>query len=233
MDFHFKKITRTFRYLAFNLSKAGTTWWVGRPETSINLRVGNLSTRVPKRKRMLALVAAVMLTGQAQAFPVEAIGAFFTKLFKTGAATKEAPVAGHTAEGAIGAKGLGHINDVRALQAGEPKPDMAADVIAKSRPDKDSYMVLRASADKGDAAAMLKMSEWTASGRVTDPGEPWLGYWMFQAARLGSQAAARKSREECSIQEGRRSTDRWFDSACSSGDGRILYVRDTQPGSRQ
>jgi hypothetical protein len=185
------------------------------------------------RKQMIVLVAAASLLGQAHAFPVEAIGAFFTKLFKGGAAANEAAVAGRAAEGVAGAKGLEHIKDGRALQAVEPKPDMAAVLVAKSRTDKDAYMVLRASADKGDVAAMLKMSEMTASGRVADPGEPWLGYWLFQAARLGSQAAARKSKEECSTREDRRSTDRWFDSAFSSGDGRILYIGDKQPGARQ
>lgn len=188
-------------------------------------------------KRTIALVAAVLAAGQANAFPVEAVGSFFTKLFKGGTAAKEAVVAGRAAEGAVAVKGLEHLpvgDAVRAgpaLQAIEPKPDMAADVMSKSRKDADAYKALRASANKGDAAAMLKMSEMTSSGKVSDPGEPWRGYWMFQSARLGIQAAVRKSRDECSAGEGRRATDRWFDSACGSSDGRSLYIGDKLPGA--
>lgn len=187
-------------------------------------------------KRTIAFVLAVSLAGPAHAFPVEAIGSFFAKLFKGGAA-KEATVVGRSAEGAAGAKGLEHVaagdavKTSPALQAVEPKPDMAADVIAKSRRDVDAYKALRASAGKGDVAAMLKMSEMVASGKVSDPGEPWRGYWMFQAARLGSQTAVRKSRDDCSAGEGRRATDRWFDSACGSTDGRSFYIGDKLPGA--
>lgn len=183
-------------------------------------------------KRLITLVTAALLSGQAHAVPVEAVGSFFAKLFKGGVAAKEAAVAGRAAEGAAGAKGLEHLttgNTVRAapaLKAVEPKPDMAADVIANSRKDADTYKALRTSAEKGDASAMLKMSEMTASGRVSDPGEPWRGYWMFQAARLGSQAAVRKSRDECTAGDDRRATDRWFDSACGAADGRNLYAGD-------
>ena len=186
-------------------------------------------------KRLITLLIAALLSGQVQALPVEAIGTFFGKLFKGGAAAKEAAIAGRAAEGA-GAKGLEHLaasDAVRAgpaIQAVELKPNMAAEVTAKSHRDSEAYKAMRASAEKGDASAMLKMSEMTASGKISDPGEPWRGYWMFQSARLGSQAAARKSRDECSAGETRRTTDRWFDSACASSDGRSLYVGDKLQG---
>lgn len=188
------------------------------------------------QKRMIAMTAAALLSGQAQALPLEAVGSFFAKIFKGGAA-KEAVVAGRAAEGAAGAKGIEHLAAGDAARAGsvlpvvEPRPDLASDVVAKSRGDANAYKALRSSAGNGDAAAMLKMSEMTASGKVSDPGEPWRGYWMFQAARLGSQAAARKTRDECSSGEGRRATDRWFDSACGSADGRSLYIGDRMPGA--
>jgi hypothetical protein len=187
------------------------------------------------QKRMVAITAAALFAGQAQSLPVEAIGSFFAKIFKGGAA-KEAAVAGRAAEGAAGAKGIEHLAAGDAAKAGtvlpvvEPKPDLAADVIAKSKWDANAYKSLRASAGKGDATAMLKMYEMAASGKVSDTGEPWHGYWMFQAARLGNQAAARKSRDECSYGESRRETDRWFDSACGSADGRSLYIGDVLPG---
>jgi hypothetical protein len=188
------------------------------------------------KKRMMVIAASALLAGQAQALPVEAIGVFFAKIFK-GGAVKEAVVAGRAAEGAAGAKGIEHLVAGDTARAGailplvEPKPDLAADVVAKSIGDANAYKSLRAAAGKGNATAMLKMSEMTASGKVSDPGEPWHGYWMFQAARLGSQAAARKTREECTSGESLRTTDRWFDSACWSADGRSLYFEGKLPGA--
>ena len=185
--------------------------------------------------RMIAVVATTLLAGQAHALPLEAIGSFFTKLFKGGAA-KEAMLAERASMGAAGMNGLGRVTTgdaVRAgpiLQAVDLKPDLAADVVAKSHGDAINYKALRVSAGNGDAAAMMKMSEMTDSGMVSDPGEPWRGYWMFQAARLGSQVAARKSRNECSSGESRRTTDRWFDSACGPSDGRSFYIVDKLPG---
>lgn len=188
-------------------------------------------------KRLNILVMAAFLSGQAQAFPVEAIASFFGKLFKGGAVAKEAAAAGRGAEGAAGAKGLEHLaaSDTAkvgpALQAFESKPDMASDVMAMSRRDAEAYKAFRASAEKGDATAMLRMSEMTASGKIIDLGEPWRGYWLFQSARLGSQAAVQKSRDECSAKEGRRATDKWFDLACASSDGRSLFIGDKLPGA--
>ena len=183
-------------------------------------------------KHIIAAAMIGLLSGQVHAIPREAIHSFLTNLFK-GGASKEAVVAGRAADVAATAKASEHIGagDAagvgNALPAVEPKPDLAAEVIAKSIGDANSYKSLRIAADRGDTSAMLKMSELTASGRVSDPGEPWRGYWMFQAARLGSKAAARKTLDECDSGESRRAIDRWFDSACRSADGRSLY-----PGGR-
>jgi hypothetical protein len=146
------------------------------------------------KKRTIALIVAVSLTGQAHAFPIEAVTTFFSKLFR-GDAAKEIAVGGRTADRTAAARGLEHlpagdaVRTAPSLQVIEPKPNMASEPIARSRKDADAYKVLRASAEKGDAAAMLRMSEMTSSGKVADPGEPWPGCWMFQAARLGNQAA--------------------------------------------
>lgn len=185
--------------------------------------------------KKIAIVAVALLAGEAHAFSVGAIGSFFAKLFKGGAAM-EAVVAGRAAKGADGAKGLEHLaaaDQFRlgpAMQAVEPKPDMAADVMAKSRWDADAYNALRPSPGKGDTEAMLKMSEMTASGNVADPGESWRGFWMFRPERLGSQVD-RRLRDECLSGEGRRATDRWFDLACGAADGRSLYIGDKLPGA--
>ncbi len=187
-------------------------------------------------KRTIALIAAVSLAGQAHAFPIEAVTTFFSKLFRGGVA-KEGAIAGRAADGTAAAKGLEHlpagdaVKTAPSLQVVEPKPSMASEPIAKSRKDADAYKALRASAEKGDAAAMLRMSEMTSSGKVTDPGEPWPGYWMFQAARLGNQAATRKADSECAVDDVRRESERWFDSACASSDGRHLFLGDKQLGA--
>lgn len=187
-------------------------------------------------KRIAALITIVVLSGQAHALSLEVIGSAVAKFFKGGVA-KEAATAGKV-DGYAVAKGLEHLPAGEAvlragpaLQTIEPKPNMAAEPITKNRKDADAYKVLRTAAEKGDAAAMLRMSEMTSTGRVYDPGEPWYGYWMFQAVRLSNQAAAKKARDECSAREYRRATDRWFDTACGSTDGQTLYLWDKPPGA--
>ncbi len=187
-------------------------------------------------KRIVALVTAALMSGQVNAFPIEAIGAFLSKLFKGGAVAKEAAAAGKVAESADTAKALDHLpaGDV-ALKAApvlpviEPKPNVMSKPTARILKDAEAYKTLRVAAVRGDRNAMLKMSAMTTSGRVSDPGEPWHGYWMFQAARLGSQEATKSSRQECSNREDRRMTDRWFDYACSLSDNRIAYIGDRLP----
>jgi len=184
-------------------------------------------------KRTIILVSSLFAV-QANAAPVEALGSMVAKLFKSGA-TKESAVAGRSVEG-LAAKGAEHATSISgvprpATQLVEPKPDMAADVLAKNRKDADVYKALRVSASNGDASAMLKMSEMIASDRVSDLGEPWRGYWLFQSARIGSQAAIRKANEECARGDVRRMTDKWFDSACGSTDGRTLYVSNALPAT--
>lgn len=187
-----------------------------------------MHVRMRTQKRILAMAVAALLAGQAHALPLEAIGTFLTKLFKGGAA-KEAVNASRASEGVSVGKGFEHhaAGDAAktrpVLADSEPKPNLIADIVAKSQTDAETYKVLRAAAGKGDPAAMLKMYEMTSSGKVTDPGEPWRGYWMFQAARLGSQAASQKSRDECVASASRRKTDKLFDSACGSVEGFNLY----------
>ena len=183
-------------------------------------------------KRIISLVIAASLTGQAHAFPVEAIASFFSKLSRGWA--KEASVVGKVSDSAIVAKGIEHspvdnvVRTAHMSQMVEPKPNMASEPTAKTRKEVDTYKSLRVSAEKGDETAMLKMSEMTSSGKVSDPGEPWHGYWMFQAARLGSQAASKKAHDECFANNVSRETDRWFDSACAASDGRHFYLGDKQ-----
>jgi len=101
--------------------------------------------------------------------------------------------------------------------------------MSASAKDIETYKALRASANKGDATAMIKMADMTSSGKVYDPGEPWHGYWMFQAARLGNQEAVGKFHDECFAGKDRRMTDRRFDSACFSSDGTTVYIGDKLP----
>ncbi len=189
-------------------------------------------------KRIMALVTAALLSGQVNAFPIEAVGAFFSKLFKGGTVAKEAAVAGKAAEGAAAAKALDHLpvgdaalKATPVLPVIEPKPNMMSEPTAIMFKDANTYKTLRAAAAQGDPNAMLKMSAMTSSGKVSDPGEPWHGYWMFQAARLGNQEAAKNSHLECSTREDRRMTDRWFDFACGQSDNRRAYIGDHLPGA--
>lgn len=183
-------------------------------------------------KRTLAIIAMVFLAGEAQAFPIEGISTFFSKLFKGSTVSKEAVNAGRAAEGATAAKAAEHLpaGDTANHAAGatlqavtEPKANTLIEPIATNRKDLDAYKTLRISATKGDSSAMLQMSELTGSGKVSDPGAPYYSYWLIQAARVGNQVATRQLRKECSGHEDLRRTDRWFDSACEKTDGKNLY----------
>lgn len=107
-----------------------------------------------------------------------------------------------------------------------PKPDFSSKITAKNQRDLETYKSLRSKASNGDGGAMLKMSEFTRSEQVTDPGEPYYAYWLFQAVRLGVQGnnVKKKSQEVCQTRIDRRRLDRWFDSACSSIDQKNYYT---------
>lgn len=191
--------------------------------------------------RFIAVTVLTLIAGQVQAFPVEAITSFF-KLFKGGGtAAKEAATAAtagrSAAEGATAAKGAGLATGVEHLPASdaalrtspmlqaavEPKPNMTAEPTGKSARDVSTYKSLRDQAAKGDAKAMARMSSMTSSGKITDPGEPYQGYWTFQAARAHDQAAIKIAQADCRSNESLRRTDMWYDSECSYHDGRLLY----------
>ena len=183
------------------------------------------------KTRPMVIIGLLGLSTQAQALPAEAVASFFSKLFKGGVVAKETVTAGRAAEGAAAAKGLEHLpageaagHGTPALQAAiEPKPNTSAEPIAKSTRDAGAYKSLRTSAAKGDTEAMIRMANMTSSGKVSDPGEPYHGYWLFQASRAGNPAAIRLVGDECRQQDDQRRLDRWFDAACSSIDGRTLY----------
>ncbi len=172
------------------------------------------------RKKKLRLIAASLVSGQVFALPG---ASFFGKLFRGGA---EATAAGHAAEKAAVTKGAEHLSaiepprGIHTIPALEPKANFATEPMGLNRKDIEAYRSYREKAEMGDAQAYLKMSEMTSTGRVADPGEPWRGYWLFQSARLGSQAANKRFREECGTSSARRTSESWFDSACSSIDGR-------------
>ena len=186
------------------------------------------------KKRITAAAMITLLSSSALAIPREAIQTFLTNLFK-GGSSKEAVTAGRAAEGSAAGKVSEHLSVGDPTRVGnalptiEPKPDLTADVMAEIKGDADNYRSLRIAAGKGDTSAMLKMSEMTTSGRVLDSGEPWRGYWMFRAARLGSQAAVRKARDECASGENRRAIDKWFDFACRSDYVSALHNGERSP----
>jgi hypothetical protein len=172
------------------------------------------------RKHFGLLIAASLVSGHVFALPG---ASFFGKLFRGGT---EATAAGHAAEKAAATKGAEHLSaiepprGIHTVPTLEPKANFSAEPMGLNKKDLEAYRAYREKAEKGDALAYLKMSEMTSTGRVSDPGEPWRGYWLFQSARLGSQAANKRFREECGTSSTRRTSEPLFDSACASIDGR-------------
>ena len=185
------------------------------------------------KMKFVAVTALTLLAGQVHAFPVEAITSFF-KLFKSGGtAAKEAATAAtagrSAAEGATAAKGAGLATSIEHLPASdaalrtspmlqtavEPKPNLESEPIGKSARDVSTYKTLRDQAAKGDTKAMAR--------KIADPGEPYQGYWTFQAARAHDQAAIKIAQADCRNNESLRRTDMWYDSECTYHDGRQLY----------
>lgn len=190
------------------------------------------------KKQASILFITALLAGQAHASAIGAIAEVLARVFKGGAVAKEATVAGRTAEGAVAAKGIEHVPAGEfsaklgaASSIPEPKPNIALDPVGKSKKDLDTYKALRSKAQSGDTESMLKMSEMTASGKVSDPGEPFHAYWLINATRVGSQAASKKLQGECASKESMRNTDKWFDLACYNIDHRTLYSGDKLPGA--
>lgn len=193
------------------------------------------------KKRLVSVAFLVLLAGHVHAFPGEVITSFF-KLFKGGSvAAKEAAtvatVGRSTAEGATAAKGaavaagMEHLpTTYNALRTSplppttvEPKPNMVAEISGRSARDVAFYKALRDQAGKGDTKAMVEMSKMTSKGKINDPGEPFSGYWRFQAARAHDQAAKKMAQADCRNNEDLRRIDMWYDLECSHHDGISLY----------
>lgn len=183
------------------------------------------------KKQVSIMIITSILAGQAQASVIGAIAEVTAKFFKGGSIAKEATVAGRTAEGTAAAKGLEHVpaGEISpklgtAASVPEPKPNFALEPVGKSKKDIESYKALRSKAESGDADAMFKMSEMTASGKVSDSGEPYPAYWLIQASKLGNQAASKNLQGECASKESMRNTYRLFDQACYNIDHRALFI---------
>jgi len=190
-------------------------------------------------QRLLAglLLCFVTVTAQASAF--EALKKLLKSAISSneaGVATREANTASHAARDLPApGKDLEHLrpsntHDLSVTPpltgAPEPKPDLSSKLSAKNPLDLEAYKSLRSKATSGETSAMLNMSEFTRSGKVTDPGEPYYGYWLFQAARLGngSRDTNNKIREVCYTERQRRRVDRWFDAACTSFEKKVFFT---------
>ena len=110
------------------------------------------------------------------------------------------------------------------------KPDFSSDVSGMTSKDIDAYKALRKKAISGDSGSMLKMSDLTRSGQINDPGEPYYGYWLFQAVRSTQQisnsmtTAKKKAQEVCKNETDVRRSNRLFDNECSVLDTRQYFV---------
>lgn len=96
----------------------------------------------------------------------------------------------------------------------DPTSQVSAGMNPKGLSDMSKYDSLRDRAANGDTLAMLEMNELNRSGAVIVSDEPWPGYWLFQAARLGNEIAKARAKSECFKEYSRRSSDKQFDSAC-------------------
>ncbi len=186
-------------------------------------------------RQVLVFLFVAGLASEVAAGPAGALEALLSKLAKASEVAKEAPEAGRAAKAGVATKRLeslpGENTAARAIPAAvEPRANTAVEPIAKIREDADRYKALRAAAMKGNADAMLKLSDMTLSGKVTDPGEPYHAYWLFNATRNGARATP-KLQSECARSAELRRNDRWFDSACRTIDGNAYYVEVGIPGT--
>ena len=191
----------------------------------------------------------VISVAECNAAPIRLPSSAITRLFKPVFSANEASVAGRSAEDAASAnlkslkspyflegspKDLHPSYDVgqsfprsRSLVF-EPSRIPNAEPVAKRQKDLESYKALQPLAMKGDADAMLKMARMTASGKVTDPAEPYYGYWMIAAQKSTQKSISKSAHQmldgECRKREDKRKIDQWFDAGCNSIDGRRLYA---------
>jgi hypothetical protein len=187
-----------------------------------------------------ALVISMMATASgAHAFPLEAIGAAIGKLFKGGIAGREVGAAAHSVEGA-GVKTLEHLPasaeakvspQSALLHQVEPNAAFNVEPTASTAKDLDLYRSLRKKAEKGESQAMCRMAELTNSGRVFDSGEPYYGFWLIQATRLGSSDCRETLLRDCARRTDIREKDYWFDTGCKVMVDGKTYFRNPEAGN--
>jgi len=178
-------------------------------------------------KRIIVFLVIFGLSSSAESAPYEAIEAFFIKLFK-GGGEEVANVADHSvATGS--AKSLEHL-PANTQAVVEPTPNLLSEPISKNAKDAEEYKALRVKAEKGDDKAMLKMAQMAIDNKVSNPGDPYYGYWLLQAVRAGNQNALGLFNTECTQHADKRKTDRWFDAGCQKNDGKTLYVGENISG---
>lgn len=209
----------------------------------VSSRKIQLQISIWKAMRHALVISMAATTSGAHAFPLEAVGAAIGKLFKGGVAAREAGTAARSAEGA-GAKTLEHL-PASAEAKGAPQsailhqaehqtePNQAFNVepTASTSKDLDLYRSLRKKAEKGDSQAMCRMAELTNSGRVFDSGEPYYGYWLIQATRLGSSDCRETMLRDCARRTEMREKDYWFDTGCKVLVDGKTYFRSPEAGN--
>ena len=124
---------------------------------------------------------------------------------------------------------LGPGMESAATNMSDLKPNFFSEVSGKTSVDIDAYRALREKAISGDSDAMLKMSDLTRSGQINDKGEPYYGYWLFEAVRSthitnSMTTAKKKAQEVCKNETDVRRSNRLFDNGCSVLDTRHYFV---------
>lgn len=108
-----------------------------------------------------------------------------------------------------------------------PLPNLNTKPIAKNLDDAVRYEKLRIDAAKGDGQAMVMMSDLSRGGRVSNTGEPYYSYWLFQGVNSATKfqhQATNKFKAECEQEIEKRRFDSWFDSNCASVDSKHYFV---------
>jgi hypothetical protein len=196
-----------------------------------------LQISLGKAMRHALVISMAATASGAHAFPLESIGATIGKLFKGGVAAREAGAAARSAEG-TGVRALEHLpasaeakTSPSFLHQTEPSPAFNVEPAGGSTKDMSLYQSLRKKAEKGDAQAMCRMADLTKSGRIIDSGEPYFGYWLIQATRLGSSDCRETMLRDCARRTEIREKDYWFDTGCKVLVDGKTYFRSPEAGN--
>jgi hypothetical protein len=150
--------------------------------------------------------SAGALTAAAEIF--ERIGMFLKSFTAEKAAVKTAVVVESEIAQKAATSASAHVSNL-STEAAMSKVTL----ISGQTADLATYKMLREQSQNGDVAAMLRMSDMTASKKVADESIPFPLWWTAQAAIRGSNSAIQQFKRECEANS-LRALNKEFDDAC-------------------